>query len=164
MVLLPIQRPEPMNVKIFFAVLLISVVTALGCNSEDCLASDASIEEYLSDSIPATELLEDNDPTGLYYIIEEAGDSVQPDLTNSVTVFYTGMTTNGEIFDQTGTSPRTFLLGNLIRGWELGLPLIGQGGKIRLFVPSRLAYGASQAGDICPNSDLIFDVELVSVQ
>ncbi|THH39993.1 FKBP-type peptidyl-prolyl cis-trans isomerase [Neolewinella litorea] len=144
--------------------LTLILLTALGCNSEDCLSSDASIEEYLSDSIPAVELFLDNSPTGLYYIIQEEGDTVQPTLSNSVTVFYSGMTTNGDIFDQTGSSPRTFVLDNLIRGWELGIPLIGQGGRIRLFVPSRLAYGASQAGDICPNSDLIFDIELVSVQ
>ncbi|NJB84622.1 FKBP-type peptidyl-prolyl cis-trans isomerase [Lewinella marina] len=145
-------------------ILFAAFLTALGCSSEDCLSSDASIEEYLADSIQATELFQDNTPTGLYYIIEEAGDGVQPTLSNSVTVHYTGMTTNGDIFDQTGSSPRTFVLDNLIRGWELGIPLIGQGGRIRLFVPSSLAYGASQAGDICPNSDLIFDIELVSVQ
>ncbi|MBB4078595.1 FKBP-type peptidyl-prolyl cis-trans isomerase [Lewinella aquimaris] len=138
--------------------LLVPVFVALGCSKEDdCLASDQSITEYITaNGIMATE-----GDLGLYYIIEAEGGAEKPTTSSSVTVNYTGQTTNGETFDQTSGSPRTFLLSGLIQGWQQGIPKIGRGGKIRLFIPSSLAYGANQAGDICPSSDLIFDIELV---
>ena len=55
------------------------------------------------------------------------------------------------------------LLNRVIAGWTEGLQLIGEGGKIRLFVPSALGYGENGNRGIEPNSTLIFDVELVKV-
>ena len=55
------------------------------------------------------------------------------------------------------------LLNRVIKGWTEGLQLIGEGGKIRLFVPSELGYGENGNRGIEPNSTLIFDVELVKV-
>ena len=60
--------------------------------------------------------------------------------------------------------PVKFPVNAVIPGWSEGVKLIGEGGKIRLFIPSELAYGAQQAGPvITPNSTLIFDVELVKI-
>ena len=76
------------------------------------------------------------------------------------------MFTNGNIFDQTEANPATFLLGNLILGWKLGLPLIKPGGSIILYLPPSLAYGDNPdpRSGIPPNSVLIFEIKLVSVQ
>jgi len=57
----------------------------------------------------------------------------------------------------------TFLLSKLIRAWRIALPLVGEGAKLRLFVPSGLAYGNYRTGPIPANSNLIFDIELKKV-
>jgi FKBP-type peptidyl-prolyl cis-trans isomerase len=57
----------------------------------------------------------------------------------------------------------TFLLNKLIRAWRIALPLVGEGAKLRLFVPSGLAYGNYRTGPIPANSNLIFDIELKKV-
>ena len=99
---------------------------------------------------------------GLYYVIQDPGDSLRPKLTSTVVVNYEGYTTEDETFDETTGSPQQLSpsvasspAGSSVFRW------IGTGGRIQLFVPSALAYGPNQAGNICPNTDLIFDIELV---
>ena len=133
---------------------------AAGCSEDDCLGSDRDIETYLEEeNIQATE-----GQGGLFYIIDEPGGANKPTVASTVTVNYIGMTTNGETFDQNADGPVTFALSNLIRGWQQGIPLIGEGGEIRLYIPSTLAYGPNTAGSLCADTDLIFDIELVSFQ
>jgi len=70
---------------------------------------------------------------------------------------------DGTTFDQqTDASKTGWPLGSLIAGWQIGLPLIQKGGKIKLIVPSSLAYGCG--GNLPANSILYFDVHLVDVQ
>ena len=131
----------------------------MGCgdSEDDCLDSGMTLAEYrTANNIQATE-----GDRGLYYVIQEPGDSLRPKPTSQVVVNYRGYTTEDETFDETTGSPRNFRLEGLITGWQLGIPLIGAGGRIQLFVPSALAYGANQVGNICPSTDLIFDIELV---
>ncbi len=117
------------------------------------------MDEYLA----TNNLSPEDGESGLRYIILEPGGEQKPNINSFVTIRYVGMQTNDEIFDQTpGTDTRRFPLNRLIPGWQLGLPLIGAGGKIQLFIPSALAYGPGGTGDICPNSELIFEIELVS--
>lgn len=52
---------------------------------------------------------------------------------------------------------------NFLQGWQIALPLIQEGGKMRLYIPSGLAYGNQTAGTIPPNSNLFFEIELVDV-
>ncbi|WP_420461077.1 FKBP-type peptidyl-prolyl cis-trans isomerase [Neolewinella sp.] len=145
--------------RLLLVLLSLPCLLSLGCgnNEDDCLSSDMTLEEYrTANNIQATE-----GDRGLYYVIQEPGDSLRPRLTSDVVVNYRGYTTEDETFDETTGSPRTFRLSNLIVGWQEGIPLIGKGGRIQLFVPSALAYGPSQVGNICSNTDLIFDIELV---
>jgi len=64
-----------------------------------------------------------------------------------------------------GGSPFTFTLGNgqVIQGWDLGVPGMKVGGKRRLQVPPNLAYGSSGAGSIPPNATLVFEIDLLGV-
>lgn len=90
------------------------------------------------------------------------GDAVQAG--DTVTIHYTGaLASDGTVFDSSVDSgqPATFPLGNLIQGWQEGIPGMKVGGKRRLYIPAALGYGASGSGSsIPPNSDLIFDIEL----
>lgn len=145
-----------------FYVTLVFAVTflAFGCSKESCAEEKGliSMDQYIADN---NLTVEDGD-LGMRYIIVEPGGAAKPMPTAEVMVRYEGRQTNDEIFDQTVDDPRRFRLDRLIRGWQLGIALLGEGGKITLFLPSSLAYGPSGIGEICPNSELIFDVELVS--
>lgn len=102
--------------------------------------------------------------TGLFYEILEPGNDVRPDSSDSVTVHYTGTFLDGTVFDSTeGKAPISFKLGDVIDAWEQGLPLIGEGGKIKLYVPSKLGYGDEPRPGVPPASTLIFEVELIKV-
>ena len=103
--------------------------------------------------------------SGLQYVILEAGNDVKPTLKDTVLVRYKGTLPDGSVFDETaeGADPVSFTLGQVIAGWAEGLQLIGEGGKINLVIPSRLAYGENGNRGIEPNTPLTFDVEMVEV-
>ncbi|MBC7926297.1 MAG: FKBP-type peptidyl-prolyl cis-trans isomerase [Bryobacteraceae bacterium] len=83
------------------------------------------------------------------------------------TVHYTGWLRDGTKFDSSvdRKDPLDFVQGRrqVIAGWEMGFQGMKTGGKRRLFIPHQLAYGEKGSGPIPPNSELIFDVELLSV-
>lgn len=91
-----------------------------------------------------------------------------------LSVHYTGWlyrplakNSRGRKFDSSaGREPLQFTLGagRVIKGWEQGMRGMKVGGKRTLIIPSALGYGARGAGDIPPNSALIFDVELLDVK
>lgn len=102
--------------------------------------------------------------SGLLYKIDSEGDvNAKPQPTDSVTVNYKGTTVDGEEFDSSYSrnAPATFQLNQVIPGWTEGLQLIGKGGKMTLYIPAELAYGAN--GPLA-NQVLIFDVELLDVK
>ena len=122
---------------------------------------DALITKFLADkNITAIK-----HSSGLYYqIIQSGSGNITYSANTQVTARYVGRLLSGTVFDQTTTQPATFRLGNVITGWQIGVPLIQKGGKIRLFIPSGYAYGQQGAGAIPANSVLDFEVELVDVQ
>lgn len=123
---------------------------------EDFLASNKDKE-----NIKTTE-------SGLQYEVVEEGSGISPDENDNVTVHYTGKTIDGEVFDSSVErgEPVTFQLNQVIRGWSEGLQLMKEGAKWKLYVPAELGYGerGTPDGSIPPNSALIFDVELISVE
>ena len=103
--------------------------------------------------------------SGLQYKIIEAGSGVKPGPQDTVLVRYKGALTDGTVFDEVAedAEPIRLTLDRVISGWTEGLQLVGEGGKIQLYIPSELGYGASGSGSIEPNSTLVFDVDLVEV-
>ncbi len=105
--------------------------------------------------------------SGLLYVIENAGSEVKALNDNDqVRVMYKGTLPNGKEFDSSYTRGDTaqFALNQVIKGWGEGMKLIGEGGKIKMWVPSDLGYGEQGAGGmIGPNQALVFEVELVKV-
>lgn len=84
-------------------------------------------------------------------------------------VQYEGYLSDGTKFDSSIDRGRPFQFvfgtGRVIKGWDLGLVGMKEGGKRKLFVPSHLAYGERQIGNmIKPHSDLSFEVELLEVR
>lgn len=103
--------------------------------------------------------------SGLYYEIVNPGTGKSASISSKVFITYTGKLLNGQQFDQATNPANTgWVLGQLIEGWQLGVPLIKTGGKIKLIIPSALAYGCNGGGAIAPNSVLFFEVDLIDVQ
>jgi len=104
-------------------------------------------------------------PSGLSYkIISEGDQNIKATDEDSVEIFYTGKLIDGKIFDESkNDSPITFPLNGVVPGIKEGLQLIGQGGKVTLYIPDNLAYGEYDIPSIPAGSLLVFDVELVKV-
>lgn len=105
-------------------------------------------------------------PSGLQYEILKQGTGAHPTEFNTVTCHYHGTLIDGTVFDssvQRG-KPASFPLNMVIKGWTEGLQLMPAGSKYRFFIPPHLAYGDRQvSAEIGPNSTLIFNVELISI-
>ena len=113
--------------------------------------------------------------TGLMYEVIMPGDGAIKAVSNADKVkvkyvgrFKEGTTYNaskeGEIFDQNDMAE--FEVGGVIKGWVEGVKLVGKGGKIKLWIPSELAYGQGNqmyGGPIGPNEPLVFEVEILDV-
>jgi FKBP-type peptidyl-prolyl cis-trans isomerase FkpA len=99
-----------------------------------------------------------------FYQIIEPGSGAEINKLSTVIVNYKGLLLDGTVFDQTKTPVSIPLAPPTIEGWRLGIPLIRQGGKIRLLLPSVLAYGNRANGPIPANSVLDFFVEIVDVK
>jgi len=72
---------------------------------------------------------------------------------------------DGSVFDQTKEKPAVFPLKRLIKGWQIGLPVCKVGGKIKLIIPSGLAYSIRSMNAAIPlNSIMVFDIEVLGVK
>jgi len=101
--------------------------------------------------------------TGLAYKVIKAGKGKEhPTATSSVTVHYSGWTTDGKMFDSSVVrgQPATFPLNRVIAGWTEGVQLMVEGEKVRFWIPENLAY----KGQRPPLGMLVFDVELLKIQ
>lgn len=131
-------------------------------------AESDSIARYLA----ANSLTATLHPNGFYYNITTPGTGgLSPEICSYITVRYDGVTFNNIHFDGTsGTATTGFSLGQLIAGWQRGLPLIRPGGSIILYIPPSLGYGPGEIRDknnnvvIPANSYLKFTIDLVNVQ
>ncbi len=117
--------------------------TDVGSSAEKAQA--AIDDKIISDYLAANPGLNAKrvDTTGVYYIVLDPG-TVNTIFTTStyVTVGYTGrILTTGQVFAESGSFNPGFKLGDAMRGWRVGIPQIKKGGKIRLLLPSRYAYG-----------------------
>ena len=107
--------------------------------------------------------------SGLLYKFEKENNSHKPSNGNKVKVHYKGMLLDGTVFDSSfkRNQPIEFTLGvgQVIKGWDEGISLLGIGDKASFIIPSDLAYGSSGAGGVIPpNATLVFEVELISAE
>jgi FKBP-type peptidyl-prolyl cis-trans isomerase len=105
--------------------------------------------------------------SGLQYKVMTPGTGATPKAEDKVTTNYRGTLIDGTEFDSSYSrgKPATFPVKGVIKGWTEALQLMKEGAKWQLFIPSDLAYGERGAGSkIGPNSTLIFEIELLSIE
>lgn len=103
-------------------------------------------------------------PSGLAYkVLAKSGSSEKPNAWDRVTIQYTGWTLDGTMFDSTSRQqrPAIFDLDHVMPGWREGLEQMSIGDRARLWIPEALAYHGRTG---MPKGDLVFDLELVSIQ
>ena len=159
--------------KVIFAVVCLAVAgycvscvksvagnTAPPCDAVDPAQDSAQLIHFAADSITLTK-----DTSGVYFQILDSGSGVSPVNTSGLLVSYTGMLMNKTVFAADSNSNLQGLqLGQLIPGWQIGLPKIKKGGHIKLLIPSAYAYGCQGSGTAIPsNSPVYFDVYLIDV-
>ena len=103
--------------------------------------------------------------SGLQWEVLREGKGKSPSATSTVKVHYAGKLIDGTTFDSSYDrgAPANFSAAAVIPGFSEGLMLMKEGGKIRLHIPSEMAYGPQGPGSIGPNQALIFEVELIEV-
>jgi len=145
-------------------ILFLAVGAFSSCKKEDydpekqLQVDDALIKEFIAkNNIPAIK-----HDSGIYYqIIAPGTGNVIYSASTQISASYEGRLLNGSVFQKASYD---FPLGGVIPGWQIGIPMIQKGGKIRLIIPSVLAYGNEANGSIPKNSILDFTVELTNVQ
>jgi FKBP-type peptidyl-prolyl cis-trans isomerase FkpA len=117
------------------------------------------INKYLADN----NIKAQQDTSGLYYVIHTSNGGLKPTAENCVEVNYKGVfMKDGQEFDK--NSKVAFPLNGVIRGWTLGIPMLGIGDSATFYIPSALGYGPQgYPGAIPPDAILIFDVKLLNV-
>ena len=132
-------------------------------NPVSAKAEDLDIRQYLAEN----NLMVEARPNGMVYISFLEGKGKRPMQGDSVEIEYTGNFLSGEMFDATNkrTGPLKYKMGDgtMLESWEEGISLMKEGGRARIVLPSRLAYGTNEFGPIKPNSTIIYDVLLKNV-
>ena len=145
------------------AVLLVATlaIALTGCGGG---AGDG--EEKATEQPPAERVKMES---GLEYQDLVVGTGASPAAGQTAVVHYTGWLTNGTKFDSSldRNKPFEFPVGRrrVIQGWDQGVVTMKVGGKRKLWIPAALAYGARGFGNVIPpNSDLVFEIELLEIK
>jgi len=133
------------------------------CSKDD---SQETIDAFIAENNLDAQVTDE----GLYYVIDREGTGKRPTITSDVTVQYKGFLTDGTVFDGNQDSSLSdinpFNLTQVIRGWQLGIPLFKEGGEGMLIIPPTMAYGNNPppGSGIPNNAVLIFEVKLINVE
>jgi FKBP-type peptidyl-prolyl cis-trans isomerase FkpA len=131
------------------------------CTATPVVNDSSALVKFAGDSIPLTK-----DSSGLYYhIIDSGSATTKPQSFNRLVVTYVARTIplNTTFDSAVNSNLNQSVLGDLILGWQVGLPKIGVGGHIQLFIPSALAWGCTGYGPVPANTPVFFDIQLIAV-
>ena len=122
------------------------------------------MEDFISQNYPDVKPQEN----GVYIVTLKQGKGKNPQIGKRVKIHYLARFINGEIFSNTykSNNPFVFTIGKqeVIEGLETGLMKMKEGGKSLIIIPSKLAYGEEGHKPVPPNSTIIFETELLSVE
>lgn len=163
------MQPTQTGIAVALALVVVIIIFILPGLSPFRMGSPSEAYTQSSDTITMST---DETITELEIVDTVVGTGEVAAAGDMVTVHYVGSFTDGRVFDASARHPETeagftFALGagKVIQGWDQGVAGMRVGGKRHLVIPAELAYGAQGAGGVIPpNTPLIFDVELVSVQ
>ncbi|RZK49711.1 MAG: peptidylprolyl isomerase [Pedobacter sp.] len=154
--------------KKLFVLFLAVISLGVACKKEDydpvvqLAKDDQAIKEFIAkNNIPAEKL-----PSGVYIQIITPGSGSETITTTSyLSVNYEGRLLNGSVFDKS-SGPATFRLNTLITGWQYGLieSNVKKGARVRLIIPSTLAYMNQSRVGIPKNSPLDFTIDILNIQ
>lgn len=159
---------------IFLSLLWLAGCSKLECNKE--VSSDkiqAVDQTQLQADITAidTYLTANNikdvqtEPNGIRYVILKAASGGTPCLENQVTTIYEGkLMSTLKTFDSSQGQGRSFILNQVILGWQIMFTTFPKGTKATMYIPSGYAYGGTANGSIPANSNLIFTIELLGIR
>lgn len=153
--------------KIILAVSVL-VVVAIGCLKKEDVKP--CVSRTVAEDLPAMKkfatdsaITYQEHSSGILYQIIEPGTGATPNANSNVSARYRGRLLNGDLFDQSAT-PVDFNLSGVIQGWTIALQLLKEGGKMKMIIPSVLAYDCHPYYVAFHNQPLYFYVELVSVK
>ncbi|MGI9533068.1 FKBP-type peptidyl-prolyl cis-trans isomerase [Lutimonas sp.] len=145
----------------FFAFLMVLFVS---CDSDEAsidvdyrTENELEIQDYISKN----NLDAKATGSGLHYVIDEQGEGAEINLNSDVSLRYKGMLTDGTVLLENNEEGVSIVLRNEITGLVEGLQLFNEGGSGTLLIPSHLAYGSNDYGEIPAGSVIIFEVELI---
>ncbi len=124
-------------------------------------------QNIILDYLIANKIQAQQTESGIWYVLTESGESDKPNEKSKVKAHYTGTLLDSTKFDSSYDrgEPLDFALGQVIKGWQEAIKMLGKGGKGTFYIPSELAYGESGAGASIPaNAVLKFDIELVDFE
>lgn len=157
--------------------MLLAVCIVASCKKTALISPESIAAQLKIDTGIILQYIKDNglegkakrvaDTIGVYYVVEDpgTGSSIYSNAT-TVTVSDTAkLLTTQKVFSFTNDFHPSYVLGSVIRGWQVGIPFIQPGGRIRLLVPSHYAYGPFPQSDLGlpANAVLDFDITLYAV-
>lgn len=102
--------------------------------------------------------------SGVYYIIEKPGNGQEINAGSTLYPFYTGRLLDGKEFESSKDTTTTRAFKSSIQAWQRVLPMIKEGGKIRMIIPSGLGYGGAGYNGVKMNAIVDYDLEVWKVK
>ena len=155
----------------YIGVILVGIIIiSIGCKDDDVNISP--IEQFVIDTNIIDDWIVENNIqdtlveaiSKIRYTLKEEGTGINPRafVQDTIVVDYTGrILLTGEVFDSGESSEIN--LDTTIKGWQIMLPEIKEGGEFTIYLPSLFAYGTEGRGNIPPNAVLVFDIKLLRV-
>lgn len=150
--------------KKYLLLLSLFIVGLSSCQKSDVTSQQAAIDDAKIQAYFTSHKITNvtKDPSGMYYQILKAGDATKmPTIASTVQLTYTNNFISGVPFDHIDVT--AYKLSTSIKALQIGIPKIGVGGRIVLYIPSALAYGNIDQFSIPANSVLIYTIDLIGI-